>query len=73
MSIYNSFNAIQFLREQQPAYATTLVQTRLLPLYKLSVSLPYLVATANWVLGELASCLPEVRLFLTIPAPTLVI
>ncbi|CAN6548395.1 unnamed protein product [Malus baccata var. baccata] len=50
---------LDFLREQQPAYATTLVQTRLLPLYKLSVSLPYLVATANWVLGELASCLPE--------------
>ncbi|BFG14847.1 hypothetical protein CerSpe_011210 [Prunus speciosa] len=50
---------LDFLREQQPAYATTLVQTRVLPLYKLSVSLPYLVATANWVLGELASCLPE--------------
>ncbi|BBG94282.1 ARM repeat superfamily protein [Prunus dulcis] len=54
-----SIGELLFLREQQPAYATTLVQTRVLPLYKLSVSLPYLVATANWVLGELASCLPE--------------
>ncbi|XP_062109375.1 uncharacterized protein LOC133819997 [Humulus lupulus] len=50
---------IDFLREQEPRHITTLVQMRLLPLYKLSVCLPYLVAPANWVLGELASCLPE--------------
>lgn len=48
-----------FLREQQPGYTTTLVRTRVLPLYTLSVCLPYLVASANWVLGELAPCLPE--------------
>lgn len=29
----------------------------------MSVCLPYLVASANWVLGELAPCLPEVRFF----------
>ncbi|PON93061.1 Coatomer beta subunit [Trema orientale] len=50
---------LDFLREQEPRHITTLVQLRLLPLYKSSVCLPYLVAPANWVLGELASCLPE--------------
>ncbi|XP_062143385.1 importin beta-like SAD2 homolog isoform X2 [Alnus glutinosa] len=48
-----------FLREQEPGYITSLVCTRVLPLYKMSVCLPYLVASANWVLGELAPCLPE--------------
>uniref|UniRef100_A0A5B7BY10 Importin N-terminal domain-containing protein n=1 Tax=Davidia involucrata TaxID=16924 RepID=A0A5B7BY10_DAVIN len=48
-----------FLKEQKPGYTTILVRTRVLPLYTLSMCLPYLVASANWVLGELASCLPE--------------
>ncbi|XP_054821920.1 importin beta-like SAD2 homolog isoform X2 [Prosopis cineraria] len=48
-----------FLREQEPHYKISLVQTRILPLYTLAVCLPYLVASANWVLGELGSCLPE--------------
>ncbi|CBI25943.3 unnamed protein product, partial [Vitis vinifera] len=48
-----------FLREQKPGYISTLICNRVLPLYRVSVSLPYLVATANWVLGELVSCLPE--------------
>ncbi|RDX78950.1 Importin beta-like SAD2-like protein [Mucuna pruriens] len=48
-----------FLREQEPEFVTTLVRTRILPLYTVAVSLPYLVASANWVLGELGSCLPE--------------
>ncbi|KAF7836882.1 importin beta-like SAD2-like protein isoform X1 [Senna tora] len=48
-----------FLREQEPHYVIALVQTRILPLYTIAVSIPYLVANANWVLGELGSCLPE--------------
>ncbi|KAK7348003.1 hypothetical protein VNO80_22551 [Phaseolus coccineus] len=48
-----------FLREQEPEFVTTLVRTRILPLYTVSVTLPYLVASANWILGELGSCLPE--------------
>ncbi|XP_059632005.1 importin beta-like SAD2 homolog [Cornus florida] len=48
-----------FLTEQKPGYVTTLVCTRVLPLYTVSICSPYLVASANWVLGELASCLPE--------------
>ncbi|KAA8527975.1 hypothetical protein F0562_035156 [Nyssa sinensis] len=47
------------LKEQKPEYTSILVCTRVLPLYSLSMCLPYLVASANWVLGELASCLPE--------------
>ncbi|OMO58548.1 hypothetical protein COLO4_34539 [Corchorus olitorius] len=48
-----------FLREQKPPCTTTLIHTRVLPLYSVSVCPPYLVAAASWVLGELASCLPE--------------
>ncbi|EEF43160.1 protein transporter, putative [Ricinus communis] len=48
-----------FLKEQKPGYVTLLVCNRLLPLYTVSLTSPYLVAAANWVLGELASCLSE--------------
>ncbi|MED6179892.1 hypothetical protein PIB30_004946 [Stylosanthes scabra] len=48
-----------FLREQEPGFVTALLRTRILPLYAIAVSVPYLVASANWVLGELGSCLPE--------------
>ncbi|CAA6653917.1 unnamed protein product [Spirodela intermedia] len=48
-----------FLKERNPAYTTSLIQKRILPLYSLSGCLPYLIATANWVIGELASCLPQ--------------
>ncbi|OVA16680.1 Importin-beta [Macleaya cordata] len=48
-----------FLRERNPFYTATLVRTRVLPVYSLSPCVPYLVANANWVLGELALCLPE--------------
>ncbi|XP_022958879.1 importin beta-like SAD2 homolog isoform X1 [Cucurbita moschata] len=66
-SIVNSYYGVliayggllDFLREQQPGYVTFLIRTRVLPLYAVSTCLPYLVASANWVLGELASCLPE--------------
>ncbi|KAF5191926.1 importin beta-like SAD2-like protein, partial [Thalictrum thalictroides] len=50
---------LDFLRERGLGYVTTLVVNRVLPVYSLSTCLPYLVAAANWVLGELASCLPE--------------
>ncbi|CAL5346787.1 unnamed protein product [Camellia sinensis] len=48
-----------FLSEQRAEYTATLVRMRVLPLYTISTCLPYLIASANWVLGELASCLPE--------------
>ncbi|XP_004508096.1 uncharacterized protein [Cicer arietinum] len=48
-----------FLREQESGYVTILIRTRILPLYTVAVSVPHLIASANWVLGELGSCLPE--------------
>ncbi|ONK61647.1 uncharacterized protein A4U43_C08F32130 [Asparagus officinalis] len=48
-----------FLNERNPDYTSMLVQNRVLPLYSLCSCSPYLMATANWVLGALASCLPE--------------
>lgn len=51
---------MQFLREWNPGYTTSLVRTRILPLYSLPNCVPYLLAAANWVIGELASSLPEV-------------
>lgn len=53
---------IQFLREQKPGYTTNLIRNRVLPLYKSSTCHPYLVASANWVLGEFAPCIPEVSI-----------
>lgn len=53
----------QFLKEQKPGFIATLVRTRVLPLYKESLCQPYLIASANWVLGELSPCIPEVRQF----------
>lgn len=47
-----------FLIERNPEYTSTLLRHRVLPLYS-SLCSPYLVAAANWILGELASCLPE--------------
>ncbi|KAH9766423.1 Importin N-terminal domain-containing protein [Citrus sinensis] len=49
----------EFLREQKSEFTANLVRSRVLPLYSVSVCLPYLVASANWILGELVSCLPE--------------
>ncbi|GAB4859023.1 hypothetical protein Ancab_010491 [Ancistrocladus abbreviatus] len=48
-----------FLRDQKPQYAANLIRERVLPLYRVPVVLPQLVAAANWVLKELVSCLPE--------------
>ncbi|WCJ23225.1 ARM repeat superfamily protein [Euphorbia peplus] len=49
----------EFLKEQKHGYITLLVRTRFLPLYSVPAPSPYLVAAANWVLGELSSCLPK--------------
>ncbi|KAL2922277.1 Importin beta-like SAD2 [Bienertia sinuspersici] len=54
------YGALQdFLGEQNPEHIATLIRNRVLPLYKVSITHPYLLAAANWILGELSSCLPE--------------
>ncbi|XP_022844600.1 uncharacterized protein LOC111367768 isoform X2 [Olea europaea var. sylvestris] len=50
---------LDFLKEQKPGFIATLIRTRVLPLYKESLCQPYLIASANWVLGELSPCIPE--------------
>ncbi|CAM8903078.1 unnamed protein product [Rhodiola kirilowii] len=47
-----------FLKEQKHEYTANLIRSRVLPLYTVSCA-PYLIGSANWVLGELASCLPQ--------------
>ncbi|KAJ3687433.1 hypothetical protein LUZ61_016597 [Rhynchospora tenuis] len=48
-----------FLKERPSDYTATLIRNRVLPLYSLRKCTPYLVATSNWLLGELAPCLPQ--------------
>ncbi|WOL03237.1 hypothetical protein Cni_G11957 [Canna indica] len=48
-----------FLRERSSEYTATLIRNRVLPLYSSCPFIPYLIATANWLLGELAPCLPQ--------------
>ncbi|KAD4385083.1 hypothetical protein E3N88_25251 [Mikania micrantha] len=50
---------VDFLTEQKPAYISMLIRSRVLPLYTASFCHPYLVASANWILGELVSCLTQ--------------
>ncbi|KAL4203046.1 hypothetical protein AMTRI_Chr02g224250 [Amborella trichopoda] len=47
-----------FLKERDPEYTKTLVKSRVLPLYGLEGCSPFLIAAANWLIGELVSCLP---------------
>ncbi|KAG6487517.1 hypothetical protein ZIOFF_056104 [Zingiber officinale] len=48
-----------FLKERNSEYTSSLVRNRVLPLYSSCPFVPYLVATANWLLGQLSPCLPE--------------
>ncbi|CAK8532885.1 unnamed protein product [Lathyrus sativus] len=57
--IFQTSLLLQFLRDQESGFVTILIRTRILPLYTIVVSVPHLIASANWVLGELGSCLPE--------------
>lgn len=49
----------EFFKVQSPEHVSLLLRTRVLPLYSMSSPSPYLIANANWLLGELAVCLPE--------------
>jgi hypothetical protein len=52
---------MQFLKTQDAETITLLLQTRVFPLYTMVLPSPYVLATSNWLLGKLATCLPEVR------------
>lgn len=49
----------EFFKVQSSGHVSLLLRTRVLPLYSMSSPSPYLIANANWLLGELAVCLPE--------------
>ncbi|MCO5600947.1 hypothetical protein L7F22_055064 [Adiantum nelumboides] len=49
----------QFLKAQRPDHLRMLLHNRVLCLYKMTSPSPFLLANANWVLGQFASCLPE--------------
>lgn len=48
----------EFLMIQEAETITTLLQTRVFPLYTMALPSPYVLATSNWLLGKLATCLP---------------
>lgn len=52
---------MQFLKTQDAETIKMLLQTRVFPLYAMVVPSPYVLATSNWLLGKLSTCLPEVR------------
>lgn len=49
----------EFLKTQDAETITLLLQTRVFPLYTMVLPSPYVLATSNWLLGKLATCLPE--------------
>ena len=49
----------EFVKVQGLEHVSLLLQTRVLPLYSMASPSPYLIAHANWLLGELAVCFPE--------------
>lgn len=55
------FGVVQFLKTQDAETLTMLLQTRVFPMYAMRLPPPYVLANSNWLLGELAASLPEVR------------
>lgn len=51
----------QYLKTLPAAKVALLLERRVFPLYLMVAPSPYVLANANWILGELSSCLPEVR------------
>ncbi|XP_031497180.2 uncharacterized protein LOC116262182 [Nymphaea colorata] len=48
-----------FLKDKNPDYTEKMVQNNVMPLYSSASCSPYLLDTANWLLGELVSYLPQ--------------
>eukprot|EP00850_Spirogloea_muscicola_P002615 SM000010S04253 [mRNA] locus=s10:546148:553203:- [translate_table: standard] len=54
-----AYGALQeFLKQQSEEKLSALLHARVLPLYTMVSPSPFLLANANWLLGELASALP---------------
>ncbi|XP_024375582.1 uncharacterized protein [Physcomitrium patens] len=50
----------KYLKTLPAAKVALLLERRVFPLYLMVAPSPYVLANANWILGELSSCLPEV-------------
>lgn len=59
--IVNYAKNVQYLKTQSSAKVTMLLERRVFPLYLMVAPSPYVLANANWMLGQLSNCLPEVR------------
>ncbi|KAL3688773.1 hypothetical protein R1sor_015082 [Riccia sorocarpa] len=49
----------QFLKMQTPDFVTMIIHTRVMPVFSMESSSPYIVATACWLIGTLATCMPK--------------
>ncbi|KAG6558222.1 hypothetical protein Mapa_000405 [Marchantia paleacea] len=49
----------QFLKMQSPDFVTMIIHTRVMPIFSIATSSPYIVATACWLIGTLATCMPK--------------
>ncbi|KAK3120729.1 hypothetical protein QOZ80_9AG0692950 [Eleusine coracana subsp. coracana] len=54
-----AYGGLQDFLTEKKELTITLIRNRILPLYSLDSCSPYLISTANWVIGQLALCLPE--------------
>ncbi|CAO2150244.1 unnamed protein product [Urochloa humidicola] len=54
-----AYGGLQDFLTEKKDLTVTLIRNRILPLYSLDPCSPYLISTANWVIGQLAICLPE--------------
>ncbi|XP_062182615.1 uncharacterized protein LOC133886794 [Phragmites australis] len=55
-----AYGGLQDFLTEKKDLSATLIRNRILPLYSMDLCSPYLISTANWVIGQLALCLPEV-------------
>ncbi|KAH7292282.1 hypothetical protein KP509_29G060400 [Ceratopteris richardii] len=65
-SVINYYGALlaygglqQFFKAQRPEHLQMLLLNRVLCLYRMTFPSPFLLANANWVIGQFASCVPE--------------
>ncbi|RLM58078.1 uncharacterized protein C2845_PM18G13230 [Panicum miliaceum] len=54
-----AYGGLQDFLTEKKELTVTLIRNRILPLYSMDPCSPYLISTANWVIGQLAICLPE--------------
>lgn len=54
-----AYGGLQDFLTEKKDLTITLIRNRILPLYSLDPCSPYLISTTNWVIGQLAICLPE--------------